>query len=482
MKIETKTILRFLPLFILGGLVALAYSMGWHQALSFETLQAKKEGFQAFTADKPLLSALAFIGAYIASVALSLPIATLLTLLGGFLFGKWLGTLLVVTGATIGASIIFTIAKTSLGESLRNKAGDLYNRVSKNMEENAFGYLLFMRLVPLFPFVLVNIVPALFNVSLRTFVITTFVGILPGSFVFVNLGETLGDINALGDLVSTQTLLSFALLGFFALIPTLYKQFKGRGAAKAALVVPALALLVMPFSANANDYGRFVALYDGLLGEHIQPVTSPGGVSYNGVDYGAWAEDERHKEARDVLLSIDPSSFGTKDETLAFWMNTYNFLTIDLITREGEEQSIKNLGSTFVSPWKKHKWDIAGASYSLDQIEHKIIRPMDEPRIHFAINCAALSCPDLRSEAYKADILNRQLNEQTVATLNNPSKVFSYDEARDVASVSKIMDWFDEDFNDGDIKAWLKTYKPNVITADTKIKFLKYDWSLNKAL
>jgi uncharacterized membrane protein YdjX (TVP38/TMEM64 family) len=133
-----------------------------------------------------------------------------------------------VSAATIGASIIFMVAKTSLGETLREKAGGLYKRIEGNMQDNAVGYLLFMRLVPLFPFFLVNIVPALFNVPLRVFVITTFIGILPGSFVYVNVGEQLGDIETLNDLVSRKTLLAFALLGVFALIPTLYKQWKGR--------------------------------------------------------------------------------------------------------------------------------------------------------------------------------------------------------------------------------------------------------------
>ena len=96
------------------------------------------------------------------------------------------------------------------------------------MGDNASGYMLFMRLVPLFPFVLVNIVPALFNVRLKTFLWTTFIGILPGSFVYVNLGETLGEISSLNDLVSTRTILAFALLGMFALIPTLYHQWKRR--------------------------------------------------------------------------------------------------------------------------------------------------------------------------------------------------------------------------------------------------------------
>lgn len=222
---------RWGPLGVIMLLTAAAFAGGLHEHLSFEALQGQKENFLAQVEVHPVLSALAFIGIYIAAVALSLPVATALTLAGGFLFGKWLGTFLVVCAASIGASIIFMVAKTSLGETLREKAGGIYKKIEGNMQDNAVGYLLFMRLVPLFPFFLVNIVPALFNVPLRVFVLTTFVGIIPGSFVFVNVGERLGELEALSDLVSKETLLAFALLGVFALIPTLYKQFKNRKAA-----------------------------------------------------------------------------------------------------------------------------------------------------------------------------------------------------------------------------------------------------------
>jgi uncharacterized membrane protein YdjX (TVP38/TMEM64 family) len=223
-----KKVKRWGPLGGIALLMVAAFAGGLHEHLSFEALQAQKGVLLGYVGAHPVLSALAFVGAYIAAVALSLPIATALTLAGGFLFGKWLGALFVVSAATIGASIIFMVAKTSLGETLREKAGGLYKRIEGNMQDNAVGYLLFMRLVPLFPFFLVNIVPALFNVPLRVFVITTFIGILPGSFVYVNVGEQLGDIETLNDLVSRKTLLAFALLGVFALIPTLYKQWKGR--------------------------------------------------------------------------------------------------------------------------------------------------------------------------------------------------------------------------------------------------------------
>lgn len=223
-----KIIKRWGPLIVLAVLMGVAYASGLHEKISLQGLQENKEAMLAAVAERPFITAFGFMAIYIVFVALSLPAATLLTLTGGFLFGPWLGTIYVVTAATIGATIIFFAAQTSFGITLREKAGRLYKRIEKNMNENATGYLLFMRLVPLFPFFLVNIVPALFNVKPRTYILTTFFGIMPGSFVYVNLGGQLATIESLNDLVSIQTLLAFALLGMFALLPTLYKQIKGK--------------------------------------------------------------------------------------------------------------------------------------------------------------------------------------------------------------------------------------------------------------
>lgn len=223
-----KDIKRWLPLIALGGAMALIFATGIHHQFTLSALQDNKSTLLSYVGAHPVLAALTYTGLYIAFVALSLPAATLLTLAGGFLFGPWLGTLYVVTGATIGAVIVFLAARTSMGATLREKAGGIYKRIEANMNENAFGYLLFMRLVPLFPFFLVNIVPALFNVRLRVYVLTTFFGIIPGSFVYVNLGGRLASIKGLNDLISFQTLLAFGLLGLLSLVPSIYKQMKVR--------------------------------------------------------------------------------------------------------------------------------------------------------------------------------------------------------------------------------------------------------------
>jgi len=241
---------------------------------------------------------------------------------------------------------------------------------------------------------------------------------------------------------------------------------------KLLMTTAALTFIAQP------SYAYFDKL-DGLLKDHVKPVTAKG-IKYNGVDYDAWAKDTRHVQVRDEILAKNPATLGSKDEKLAYWINAYNVLTIDLITREGENDSIKNLGGTLTSPWKKHKWTIAGKEYALDDIEHGIIRKLGEARIHFAVNCAAKSCPDLRAEAYRPNKLNAQLDEQTRLTFENTTKGYAQVDGQNAVRVSKVMDWFDDDFNGGDLRSWLQPYFPETINGDTSVKFFSYDWSLNK--
>lgn len=223
-----KTIKRLIPLGILVVLIIIVYAMGLSDFVSLDTIKAQRLYLLQLVENNPIQSGALFMAIYIAAVALSLPIASLLTLLGGFLFGLVLGTIMIVTAATIGASIIFIIAKSAIGESLRNKAGPFYNKVADNMRDNAIQYMLFTRLVPIVPFFVANIFPALFNIKLRDFMITTFIGIIPGTAVYTNIGRGLASIESLGDLVSPQIIGAFTLLGLFALVPTFIKSIKQR--------------------------------------------------------------------------------------------------------------------------------------------------------------------------------------------------------------------------------------------------------------
>lgn len=475
---QIETLKKWLPLSLLLFLVVVAWASGLTEAINLETIKSHRDSLQDSVSSAPVASILLFISVYAASVALSLPIATFLTLLGGFLFGLWAGTAAIVIGATSGATVLFLVTRSSVGDTLRTKAGSLYNRISDNMERNAVGYMLFMRLVPLFPFFLVNIVPALFNVRLSAYILTTLVGIVPGTLVYANAGKQLGTIETLGDLASTQTLLAFTLLGVFALIPGIYKQLKNGKKALAVLVM-GVALIVpsmRPAVAADTGYLQFLKLYDDLLQAYTEPLTRKG-IDYIGVSYDKWGADARHKQALNILLDQAPASFVDNEEKKAFWINAYNFLTIELIVREGERETIKNLGGLFTSPWKRHSWFIAGHEYTLDHIEHDILRPMGDARIHFAINCASVSCPDLRDESYKSQKLNQQLDEQVRLTLGNQGKGLRIE--GDKLYASKIFDWFKKDFNKGNVTGWISRYVD--LHGKPDLKYLPYDWSLNKA-
>jgi len=175
-------------------------------------------------------------------IAFSLPGGAVATIFGGFIFGSMidgiLGTVvaaaIVVVGATIGATALFLAARTGLGEPLRARAGPGLKRMEAGFRENAMSYLLVLRLVPLFPFWLVNLVPAFLGVPLRTYVIGTFFGIMPGTFVYASVGRGLGAILAegkkpdLGIIFKAEILIPLLGLALLALIPVVYKRLKAR--------------------------------------------------------------------------------------------------------------------------------------------------------------------------------------------------------------------------------------------------------------
>lgn len=226
LSMTKNSLLRWLIPTLMIILVTGLWLSGALDIFNFDNLKVHRHQILQFVSEHEVWSVLAFVLLYALSTALSLPIATVLTLMGGFLFGGILGTLYIVIGATLGAVAIFLIARSSLGTTLREKAGPFYSKVSDNMKENAIGYMLFLRLVPIFPFFLVNILPALFNIRLLPYTLTTIIGIIPATFVYANIGRQLGHISTISDLASPQIAIAFSLLGFFALIPIAFKKYK----------------------------------------------------------------------------------------------------------------------------------------------------------------------------------------------------------------------------------------------------------------
>lgn len=223
---------RWLPVAVLVVGFCAFFALGLHRYLTFETLRANRAELLAWVAAGPLVAALIYILVYMAVAAFSLPIAALVSVSGGFLFGIVLGALYAVAGATLGATILFLAARTAFCNVLRAKAGSAIKKMEDGFREDAFSYLLVLRLVPLFPFFLVNLVPAFLGVKLRTFVVATFLGIIPGALVFASVGNGLGAVfdagrmPDLGILLSPPILLPIIGLALLAMVPVAYKRFK----------------------------------------------------------------------------------------------------------------------------------------------------------------------------------------------------------------------------------------------------------------
>jgi uncharacterized membrane protein YdjX (TVP38/TMEM64 family) len=229
-----SVIRRLIPLAVLLATIAAFFALGLHHYLSFEALHEHREQLLVLVERHPLLAPLAFVGVYAAVIALSVPGGAVLTIAGGFLFGTLPATLYVVVGATAGATIVFLIAKTALGDALRAKAGPRIRRMEDGFREDAFSYLLFLRLIPVFPFWLVNIAPAFLGVAARTFVLGTLIGIIPGSLVFASVGNGLGAVFDAGETPDLGIIFEPAIivpivgLGLLALLPIAYRKLKAR--------------------------------------------------------------------------------------------------------------------------------------------------------------------------------------------------------------------------------------------------------------
>lgn len=225
---------RLLPLVILvGGLVAF-FALGLNKYLTLDLLRENRDVLKAWVAENKTTAVLAFIAVYVAVAAFSLPVSALVSITGGFLFGSVLGAAWGVTGATIGATILFLVARSALGEPLRQRFAAQAKALEDGFKANAFSYMMLLRLVPLFPFWLVNLAAAFTGVSARTFVATTFVGIIPGAFVFASIGNGL---NALFDAGEQPDLSLVAIISrpdfyipivglvLLSLIPIVYRAF-----------------------------------------------------------------------------------------------------------------------------------------------------------------------------------------------------------------------------------------------------------------
>lgn len=228
----TKALRRLVPVAVLALAAVAVVALDAHTYLSFDALREHRTALTDFVDQRFAAALLFYIAAYAVSTALSLPGGAILSVAGGFLFGGWLGGVFVIIGATLGATALFITAKTVLGDSLRTRAGPWLERMQEGFAENAFSYLLVLRLVPLFPFFVVNLVPAFLGVTLRTYVVATLIGIIPGVLVFSFAGAGIGSVlDSGGDfspgaVLTPEIIAALSGLALLSLLPVLYKRVK----------------------------------------------------------------------------------------------------------------------------------------------------------------------------------------------------------------------------------------------------------------
>jgi uncharacterized membrane protein YdjX (TVP38/TMEM64 family) len=194
--------------------------------LTLEALKANRQSLVEYHAAHRAVTVAGFMAIYIAQTALSLPGAAVFSLAAGAIFGSVMGTVYANIAATIGATLAFLITRYLLRDAIQNRFSTKLEALNRELEARGFNYLLFLRLVPLFPFFLINLAAGMTRLPLRTFVLGTMIGITPGGFVYVNAGASLATITSLSDIASPRVLGSFTLLGLFALLPALYKRLK----------------------------------------------------------------------------------------------------------------------------------------------------------------------------------------------------------------------------------------------------------------
>ena len=447
-----------------------------------------------------------FVGIYATATALAVP-GTILTLAGGAVFGFWWGTLYNFIAANIGANAAFLVARSLGGDAVRRLIGKdskVLNRLDDIVERHGFRGLLTLRLIPLAPFNALNFGSGLMALKWRTYATATLIGILPGTAIYTFFADSLlqGSQEASRD-AWLRVLVAGLLLVLLSFLPTILKKMNVK--------LPGMSTIVVFLSTAVVTMGG-LGLIGGARGASAQQLPDHG--EFTGVlaavvvgaqvDYAKLAADDAGLRAYlDRLAATDIAAVtgGSPDEQLAFWINAYNACMLKRviehypIKKAGGFHGLKNraAGRPENSVWQiKDVFTgdhcvVAGEERSQDEIEHEIIRPMGDPRIHLAVNCAAWSCPPLIDRAYLPGTLQEQLDERVRSFMANTEHFDITTEGdRATVRVNKVLDWFKEDFggNNEGVKAFFVEfadghYREALLDPDTKVEFFDYDWTLN---
>lgn len=253
------------------------------------------------------------------------------------------------------------------------------------------------------------------------------------------------------------------------------------------LTIITISFIPNAFANNAETLEKmpFLKPYAELLKAYVHPTTLEG-IPTTGVNYLEWQSNPKHENAMELLEKTDLSQIKSKEEKISFWINAYNLLTIDLIIQKGEQESIHNLGGLVGDPWNEFSWVIDGLEITLSQINQQTLRNINEPRIHFTLTCAAISCPDLKNEPYWPKMIYTQLEKQTQKFLKNKEKGVKIIKApktssnirqQDKFKTSQIFQWFNNDFEHGSIERFVQRYV--FLYGASQDGYLQHNWNLN---
>ena len=235
-----------------------------------------------------------------------------------------------------------------------------------------------------------------------------------------------------------------------------------------------------PIMAKSFDFADWGVLLKKYVNHEIL-----NGTPLNTIDYEELGSDPVFANLLSDLKLFIPSQLKTHEEKLAFWINVYNVFAVKIVTKHYPLKSIKDIGSLFNPVWKHKVGAIDGKKYSLDKIEHQILRKMGEPRVHVAIVCASISCPDLAMDVFRPEKLNEQLDSQVRNFLFNPRKGMKLDADNKTVYLSSIFDWFKEDFESyGGVLKFIEPYikqkdRQILNSSSLRVLYLKYNWQLN---
>ncbi len=435
-----------------------------------------------------------FIALYAGATALAIP-GSILTLAGGAIFGVFWGTVFNSIAANIGANLAFLTARLLGREGVERLSGGRLEKLDRATREHGFKGLLTLRLIPLVPFNALNFGSGLTAISWPAYAVATLIGIFPGTVVYTNFADALlqGSQEASREAL-IRVAISGALLILLSMVPAILRRLRVRVPGSVALVLVAL---TWPSGADAQGTSaslRDHALFTELLSAHVEMPR---------VDYRGLQADAASLELYLVgLAATDPDELAAAptDVRLAFWINAYNACMLKQVVDHypiqkagGLINAVKNTvtGRPANSVWQidnvftRPFCNVAGQARSQDEIEHEIIRPMGDPRIHFAVNCAARSCPPLLDEAYVADRLDDQL-DAAVRRLTEDDEHLRLERGDDPGvRLNKVLDWYKEDFGgDEGLKRFLAPYVPEadrgfVEDAGTRVRYFEYDWTLN---